>query len=220
MSDPVTRQWAARDAVLTWLYIKSAEGNRHPTLNEDDIARTAGWDDGALEKREVQQASSWLLKAGLLAGREGFGSGVSRPSITTQGEYLADRGVSVRDAFEQPNGSGNVTINNTGHGNFAVNSPAAHQSNTVTTTELEKAVAIAEALEKAASEPEVTAEAATEAREIAGQIREAASQPDVDRSGLRRLAMKAGGSLVTAFSSAAASEVGPLALEAAQALMS
>jgi hypothetical protein len=220
MRDQVERLWAVRDIALQWLYVTSASG-RVRSFDAAKIVNMPGWQGGELSQEEVDQATDWLLTNGHISGTGTWGGTVIAPRITALGERYADVRRSVRGPLEDPVSVSNAfTFNNSGTGNFAVNSPGAQQSNTVTTNEIEKAAAVADALEKAASESEVTEKAAAEARDLAVQIRAATNEPEMNRFSLRRLMLLAGGSLVTTFGNAAAEQVGPLALEAAHALMS
>lgn len=219
MNETITRQWAVRDAVLMWLYIKSAEGNRHPVLMPDSIAQTTNWSAAPLTRDEVDSASVWLRDQGLLNGDATWGGGVPRPSITAKGESFADKGRSVRSLFDEPAATPSMNFFNSGTANFAVNSPGAQQSNTVTMNDIEKVRAVAETLEKAAVEEGVSAEAAAEAREIAAELRSQVEQDNPDQFSIKRSLMRAGGALVTSFGTAAGAQLGPMALEAVQAFM-
>jgi hypothetical protein len=220
MNETITRQWAVRDAVLMWLYTKSAEGNRHPVLMPDAIAQTTGWSAEPLTREEVDNASVWLRDQGLLSGDAAWGGGVPRPAITAKGESFADKGRSVRSMFDEPAAATpSMNFFNSGTANFAVNSPGAEQSNTVTVNEMEKVREVVKALEKAAVDEGVSAEAAAEAREIAEELRSQVEQDNPDRFSVKRGLLRAAGAMATSFGTSAGAQLGPMALEAVQAFM-
>jgi hypothetical protein len=119
----IDRMWAVRDAVLRWLYVLAAQGNRHPTLDLEHIREVAGWSADPLQPDEIDTATRYLKDEGLIDGEDSWGGRISRLVITSRGERKAAEGTSVRPGPPRPaNPTGHVfnTVHNYGSGNFNV----------------------------------------------------------------------------------------------------
>lgn len=42
MNSAIDRMWVLRDAVLVWQYVSTANGNRYPTVDVDEIQELSG----------------------------------------------------------------------------------------------------------------------------------------------------------------------------------
>lgn len=210
----IDRVWSTRDAVLKWLYLKAmVEGNRHPTLIADDIAKIVEWQANPLTEPEVAAASDWLKEEGYLSGGGTFGHGVVRPSITPRGEALADAGKSVRGGNTPADPQGITIINISNSTNVAVGSPGATQTYTLT-QQREKSVAVADALEASSgASPEVA-----EAHRIASAIKAEAALEQPNSSRLKQLVMSAITAGSAALGQAAATDLVHLGSQALQIL--
>jgi DNA invertase Pin-like site-specific DNA recombinase len=214
-SSPIDRVWSIRDAVLKWLYLKAmVDGNRHPVLQAVDIAKTVGWQGDPLSEQEVAEASDWLLDERYLSGSSTMGHGVPRPSITPRGEALADAAKSVRGGNKPADPQGTTTIHISNSTNVAIASPGANQTYTVT-EQAKRAVAVADALEKASDgSPEEVAVA----HRIASEIKAEAAQPQPNPSRLKQFVLSAVTAGTVALGQAAATDLVHLASQALQTL--
>jgi DNA invertase Pin-like site-specific DNA recombinase len=211
-TNPIDRVWSIRDAVLKWLYLKTmVENNRLPHLKADDITKTVDWQGDPLTQQEVAAASEWLRDEDYIGGTASWGYGVVRPHITPKGEALADRGTSVRggDAPADPQGATTIHISNST--NVAIDSPGATQTYTAA-EQIERAVAVADALEKASY---ATSEG-IEAHRIASEIKAAVKEPQPKPSRLKQLVMYAITAGTTELGQAAATELVHLGSQALQ----
>jgi DNA invertase Pin-like site-specific DNA recombinase len=185
--NPIDRVWSIRDAVLKWLYLKTmVDGNRAPVLKADGIATTVDWQGDPLTQPDVEQASDWLLEEGYLSGQSSWGHGVGRPSITARGEALADTAKSVRGGNQPADPQGFTTIHISNSTNVAIDSPGTTQTYTLT-EQIERAVAVAEALESSSE----TSPEKIQAHRIASEIRAEVAQAQPDSSRLKQLVMSA-----------------------------
>lgn len=211
-ANAIDRVWSIRDAVLKWLYLKAmVDGNRHPVLLVEDIAKSVDWQADPLTEPEVAAASDWLKDEGYLTGGGTFGHGVVRPSITPRGEALADAGQSVRggNTPADPQGITMITISNST--NVAVGSPGATQTYTMT-QQRERSVAVADALEASSGDSLEVAEAHRIASEIKAEA--ASDQPNTSR--LKQLVMSAITAGAAALGQAAATDLVHLGSQALQ----
>lgn len=187
-ANAIDRVWSIRDAVLKWLYLGAmVDGNRHPVLSAEDIARAVDWQGDSLTQAEVAAASDWLKDEGYLSGGGSFGHGVVRPSITPRGEALADAGRSVRGGNAPADPQGTTTIHISNSTNVAVASPGATQLYS-TNEQIERALAVADALGLAA---EGSSDSVAEARRIAAEIKQEVAQPQPHAGRLKQLLMSA-----------------------------
>jgi len=183
-SELIDRVWSIRDAVLKWLYLKAmVDGNRHPVLQADDIAKTVEWQGDPLTPLEVVEASEWLRDQEYASGTGTWGHGVVRPSITPKGEALADAGKSVRGGNTPADPQGVTTIHIGNSTDVAIESPGATEITTVT-EQIKRAVAFAKAVEKVA---DGSSEALEHAQQIALEIKAEAAQPQPNQSRLKQL---------------------------------
>jgi len=211
-ANAIDRVWSIRDAVLRWLYLKAmVDGNRHPVLLTEEIAKTVDWQADPLTEPEVAAASNWLKEEGYLSGGGAFGHGVVRPSITPRGEALADAGRSVRGGNTPADPQGITMINISNSTNVAVGSPGATQTYTLT-QQRERSVAVADALEAASGDSlEVV-----EAHRIASEIKDEAALEQPNPSRLRQLVMSAITAGAAALGQAAATDLVHLGSQALQ----
>ena len=96
MNAATDRQWAVRDAVLSWLLAKTNEGYRSPILDADAIGAEVGWVASALTHDEVADASMFLFKEAYVAGVPVMGIGIPRPILTVAGRRVAKAGKPLR----------------------------------------------------------------------------------------------------------------------------
>lgn len=218
MTDAIDRMWNVRDAILLWLYSEAAEGNRHPRIALDDVHRVTGWAADPIESEDVAQATFYLKDQGLISGSGSSGGGVLRPSITSAGENQAASGMSVRPGPpKEANTTGvtnNYTFNNHGPSNNAVNSSDFTQTITVD-QKTEKILEVADALEAHAESGPANAD---EARRLAADLREAAAEPEENKSKLLAYLGNAIGAFTLAAGTTAGQHATQLAVEALQSL--
>ncbi|MCZ4557961.1 hypothetical protein O4215_20580 [Rhodococcus maanshanensis] len=209
------RMWKIRDAVLAYLYEQYAEDNTVRSLDANVLSSAIGWTDEPIDNNEIGKALAYLMERGLVDGITSFGGGVHHPSITAAGQDFVARGLSVRGPVEGPQSvPSSIVINATGNTNLTIGSHHVTQSIESGDVAIDKAKAVATALEKAAAGEGVSAEAAAQARDLAAEINAAADQPEPDKPTIRALLGKALGTIVTSAGTPAGQEVITRALEA------
>ncbi|WP_342661729.1 hypothetical protein Rruber_05556 (plasmid) [Rhodococcus ruber] len=178
MSEAVERQWNVRDAVLKWLYVRTAEGAHAPVPKVDNIMEVVDWEGDPITDEEVAKATNHLKERGFIKGPSAMGAGVIRPIITAEGELHADRNVSVRDKFEArvpANTTNNIVVHGNASGNFSAGGTNVTQSFDATVA-VEKVNAVADMLAKAVADRGVDDEQAREASEIVEALQAEARQ--------------------------------------------
>lgn len=218
MGVAVDRMWNVRDAVLAWLYEEAANGHRSPHPDAEAIQTTVNWAADPIDIREVHDATNYLKAEGLITGTGAMGGGVVRPFITSLGENTAAKGMTLRPGPErEANLTGvtnNYTFNNHGPSNNAVNSSDFTQTITVD-QKTEKILEVADALEAHAETGPANAD---EARRIAADLREAAAEPEENKSKLQSFLATAIGALALSAGTTAGQQATQLAVEALQSL--
>ncbi|MDP7707563.1 MULTISPECIES: hypothetical protein [Mycobacterium] len=192
------------------------DGNRHPVLQANDIAKTVDWQGDPLTQRQVAEASEWLRDQEYISGTRAWGHGVVRPSITPKGEALTDMGKSVRGGNSPTDPKGTTTIRIRNSANIAIHSPAAQQSYSVSSQVLEKVNTVANALDDAAQALNASPKAATEAQHTATEIRAETSRPKPDLDKLKRLLFFAMTGIAAALGPTAGTDLAHLASKALQ----
>jgi hypothetical protein len=146
----------------------------------------------------VDAAGEWLRDEGYLTALNVQTSGVVRPTITTKGQKVVERGASVNDDPPQaPNVPANIThMTITGsHNTVAAHSPGAVQNVSVTMTEdNRKQVAAVADLLKLLTETDrlgLDDAAAVEAETVVTELTKATEQPSVSSGVLRPLLERA-----------------------------
>ncbi|WP_338080088.1 serine recombinase [Antrihabitans stalactiti] len=89
MAAATDRQRAVRDAVLRWLFVKSAEGHRGTFLDSDAIGTAFGCSLAPLTQDEVAEASDRLFRSGHVTGVPVMGLSIPRPILTVAGRRVA-----------------------------------------------------------------------------------------------------------------------------------
>ena len=218
VNEAVERQWNVRDAVLKWLYLRTAEGAHAPVPHVDEVMNAVGWEGTPITREEVSKATTHLRERGFIKGTAVLGGGVPRPIITADGELYADRGVSVRDQFEArvpANTTNNITFHGNVTGNVAAGSTHVTQSFDARVT-IEKVNAVADMLAKAVADRGVDDEQAREATEIVETLRLEAGRSNWVR--VREMLGKAFSAAAMATATAGGEALPQLVMDAMQSL--
>lgn len=218
MSEAIERQWNVRDAVLRWLYVRTAENGHAPSPKVEDIMNVVDWHGEPITDEEVAKATSHLKDRGFLTGTSAWGAGVIRPVITAEGELYADRRVSVRDSFDArvpANTTNNITFHGNVTGNVAAGSTNVTQSFDARVA-VEKVDAVADMLAKGVADRGVDDEQAREASGIVETLRDEARKSNWVR--VREFLGKAFGVATLAAATSGGEAFPQLVMEAMQAL--
>lgn len=212
------RMWNVRDAILLWLYREMTNGNRRPSQDLERVQEVVGWAADPLTGQDWAQATIYLESENYITGSATFGGGIVRPSITSKGENQAAAGDSVRPGPRVPaNPTGvtnNYNITNNAPSQVAIGSSDFTQTLTVGSSE-DKLTALADLLEKFAAGGYGNSEEATA---IAGEIREAATDPEANRAPLMSFLSRAIGTVGIAAGTEIGQQVTELAVSAIQGL--
>jgi hypothetical protein len=214
----IDRMWAVRDAVLRWLYISAAQGNRQPTLNLEAIQEVSGWAAEPLELHEVDAATNFLKEEGYIDGQGAWGRGIFRPVITSYGERKAEEGSSVRPGPPRPaNPTGHTynTVNNYGTGNFNVGGQVDSQQQIWSQVNVEPIVKVADALDQLA---ELQSEGADRAQQLANELRNEVEKEEPATNKLKTLLASVIGAVTVAAGTEIGEQVTQLAVSAIQSL--
>lgn len=218
MTDPIARMWNIRDAVLLWLYTESAADGHASAVNLDALHECTSWQAEPIDAREANRAMAFLIDQGLAKGTIAMGGHVLRPAITSAGEMQAATGLSVKPGPpKEANTTGvthNYNITTHGSANVAVNSTRVSQTITID-QKTEKILEVADALEAHAESGPANAD---EARRIAADLREAAAEPEENKSKLLSYLGSAVGAFTLAAGTTAGQHATQLAVEALQSL--
>lgn len=68
MTDPITRRWGVRDAVLKWAYISKFQYGGGQKATAEDVTAAAEWAGNPLTQFEVNDATIDLRDRGYLTG--------------------------------------------------------------------------------------------------------------------------------------------------------
>ncbi|MFE5877782.1 serine recombinase [Rhodococcus sp. NPDC056506] len=211
------RMWAIRDALLRWQYIEATRGSKRVTLDVSDLERETKWSGAHIRPTEADQATAYLVSQGLIRG-SAHPDGRKMIMITADGQNKAATGMSVKPGPpKEANTTGvtnNYTFNNHGPSNNAVNSSDFTQTITVD-QKTEKILEVADALEAHADSGPANAD---EARRIAADLREAAPEPEENKSKLLSYLGSAIGAFTLAAGTTAGQQATQLAVEALQSL--
>jgi hypothetical protein len=131
------RRKAARDAFLAWLYNQTLGGRATPVIDEFTLSSYSLYLAQHFTVDEVLAASKWLKEKGLLRGTAMQGGGVGRPTITAEGEAVAESGRSVNDQFSAGEPPAPIAyVNVAGNNNIVqAGSPGASANMAVTITD-------------------------------------------------------------------------------------
>jgi hypothetical protein len=189
--DLMGRQKVARDAFLYWLYDAKLGGSDSPDTEAFDRSDFSSYYGSTFTQAEVNAAGEWLRDEGHLTALNVAAAGVVRPTITTKGQKVVERGASVNDdSPAAANMPVNVNFTNSGSYNqIALNSPGATQSMTVTITEdrSECLTKLASAVDEYAPHLGLNPGQAAEAQTVALALREVAAEPVADSGRLKGL---------------------------------
>jgi len=128
-SSRAARSVALRDGILAWLY--DLGYGKSPTLNTFLQSKYSRFYGEMYTAAELNSASRRMRDDGQINGQGSHGAGIMRPSITSKGMQMVERGESVSDAGT-PDPAQSVTLNVYGNGsNLAFNSTGVTQTNSV-----------------------------------------------------------------------------------------
>lgn len=128
-SSRAARSVALRDGILSWLY--DLGYGKSPTLNTFLQSKYSRFYGENYTTTELNSASRRMRDDGQINGQGSYGAGIMRPSITSKGMQMVERGESVGDA-SSPDPAQSVTLNVYGNGsNLAFNSTGVTQTNSV-----------------------------------------------------------------------------------------
>ena len=217
MSVEEDRMWNIRDAILAFLYKEKAALRRPNHLGSTEIEQSVGWAADPINEDELNRDASYLESMGLIEGHRTWGGGLIQPRITAEGENKAAEGVSVRPGPPRDaviTGDTNITINNHGPSQNAVNSAGAVLNMTVEAQQ-DRAVAVADLLDALADQGHAQAE---QARELSTELRDVSTDPVSNVDKLRLLLSTAMGVAATAAGSAVGQQITQAAISAIQGL--
>lgn len=221
--DTVGRRRAARDAVLRWLYKRTAARESSPTLTHSAMKGYGLYYGHQFTADEINAAAEWLKEKGYLRGQGTSQGGIPRPTITAAGEQLVESGVSVNEigtptaAADAPAA---VTVNVSGsqNVNVAAHSPGATQSSTLTTDQRQQIAAVADAVEQLRPLLGLDPVGPAAAEEVVAELRELAVERSPELSRVRFALDKAADIAASGAGSAAGTTLAALIRQAARAL--
>jgi hypothetical protein len=212
-ADLAGRRKAARDAFLTWLYNETLAERPVPVIDDFLLTNYSIYLAQRFTADEVMAASKWLHEKGFIRGTAAQGGFIPRPSITAEGESIAESGHSVNDLARPSEAAVPVAhVHVRGNNNIVqAGSPGASASVTVTITDdhRKQVLGIADTIEQAL--PVLSPEAAGLPAELRAAAASDQHDPGVFKSALVSMASK--------LATGAGEKVGAAILVAASSLL-
>ncbi|MDQ0869019.1 hypothetical protein QFZ70_001492 [Arthrobacter sp. V1I9] len=191
-SNPRQRASALKPALINWLYDQYLAGEEPKDFTSFKAEPEGSYLGLAYTDDEITRTAKWLKDKGYIQAWTPINGKVMSPRITASGIHIVELTESAGSA-PKPEGmivNNNFNIRDSHSMNFALNSPGAVQSNTLTTEQLNEAAKVATAFRQMLPILGVPDEKHEEAQQVIADLEEEVSAAEPKQGRIKNLLFK------------------------------